>query len=205
MLRSRSANASLDAPFHYVAKNWHAFALRAAMLDAPQKEQDKIWQLCYTPFTMNQFMKLAINEAELGIAQGHGGPFGAVVVKNGKVIGTGHNQVVRDLDPTWHGEIEAIQAACKNLNTFDLEDADLYTTAEPCPMCLSACLWANINKIYYGCSLSDNESIGFRDEVFYKYLSISKDRLQGRMIQIDREPCLKLFAKYNKIKDRVMY
>lgn len=154
---------------------------------------------------MNPFMKLAINEAELGIAQGHGGPFGAVVVKDGKVIGTGHNQVVRDMDPTWHGEIEAIQAACKNLNSLDLDGADIYTTGEPCPMCLGACLWANINKIYYGCSIADNDSIGFRDEVFYKYLSISKDKLKDRMIQIDHKECAALFKQYSKIEDKSLY
>ncbi len=154
---------------------------------------------------MNQFMKLAINEAELGIAMGHGGPFGAVVVKDGKIIGSGHNQVVKDLDPTWHGEIAAIQAACKNLNSYDLSGADIYTTAEPCPMCLGACLWANINKIYYGCSIHDNDAIGFRDEVFYKYLSISDKRIKDRMIQIDHEECLELFKKYNETANKTIY
>lgn len=150
-------------------------------------------------------MKLAINEAELGIAMGHGGPFGAVIVKDGKVIGSGHNQVVGNLDPTWHGEIAAIQAACKNLNSFDLTDADIYIPAEPCPMCLGACLWANINKIYYGCSINDNDAISFRDEVFYKYLSISNKKLKERMVQIDREECLKLFKEYNESTNKTIY
>ena len=154
---------------------------------------------------MNQFMKLAINEAELGIAMGHGGPFGAVVVKDGKIIGTGHNQVVKDLDPTYHGEIAAIQAACKNLNSYDLTGADIYTTAEPCPMCLGACLWANINKIYYGCSITDNDALGFRDEVFYKYLSISNEKLKERIIQIDRDECLKLLKEYKATANKTLY
>ncbi len=154
---------------------------------------------------MNPFMKLAINEAELGIAMGHGGPFGAVVVKDGKIIGSGHNQVVSALDPTWHGEIAAIQAACKNLNSFDLSGADIYTTAEPCPMCLGACLWANVNKIYYGCSIHDNDAIGFRDEVFYKYLSISDQKIKDRMIQIDRDACLELFQEYKAKADKTIY
>ena len=150
-------------------------------------------------------MQLAIKEAETGIKQGHGGPFGAVVVKDGKVIGIGHNQVVSKFDPTRHGEINAIQAACKNLNTFDLSGADIYSTAEPCPMWLGACLWANINKIYFGCTIADNGAIGFRDKFFHKYLSISTENLKDRMIQIDHQECLKLFENYKNIDSKTPY
>lgn len=154
---------------------------------------------------MNKFMKVAVAEAKCGVENGHGGPFGAVVVKNGKIIGRGHNHVVVNNDPTCHGEVDAIRDACKNINSFDLTGADIYTTGEPCPMCLSAILWANINKIYYGCTISDNEFIGFRDEAFYELLSLSTDKLKNKLVQIDRDECFKVFAEYNAKKDKVNY
>lgn len=154
---------------------------------------------------MNKFMKLAIKEAEEGIKKGHGGPFGAVVVKNGEVIGKGHNQVVVNNDPTCYAEVDAIRQACANIKSFNLKGCDIYTTGEPCPMCLSAVLWANIEHIYYGCTISENEMIGFRDEDFYEYLSISTNEMKNRISQIDHEECLKLFKKYMKIKDKVNY
>lgn len=154
---------------------------------------------------MNNFMKLAIKEAEQGIKEGHGGPFGAVIVRDGVVIGQGHNHVVVNNDPTCHGEIDAIRNACKNIGSFDLSGCDIYTTGEPCPMCLSAILWANINKIYYACTIKDNDDIGFRDEIFYKKLDISTEKMKEDIICIDREQGLKLFDKYKRIKDKVMY
>ena len=154
---------------------------------------------------MNKFMKLAIEEAREGIKLNHGGPFGAVVVKGGKVIGKGHNHVVVNNDPTCHGEIDAIRNACKDLNTFDLSGAEIYTTGEPCPMCLGAILWSNINKIYYGCSIEENDMIGFRDEIFYKNLSISTEKMKDKIVQIDHEECLELFKDYMKIENKTMY
>lgn len=154
---------------------------------------------------MNEFMKVAIEEARLGIEKGHGGPFGAVIVKDGKIIGQGHNHVVINNDPTCHGEIDAIRNACKNLGSFDLNGADIYTTGEPCPMCLGAILWANIDKIYYGCSIKDNDDIGFRDEIFYKNLSISTEKMKDRLIQIEHEQCIKLFNDYKKIQNKINY
>lgn len=154
---------------------------------------------------MNKFMKVAIKEAKEGITQGHGGPFGAVIVKDGKIIGQGHNHVVANNDPTCHGEVDAIRNACKNINSFDLKGADIYTTGEPCPMCLSAILWSNIEHIYYGCSIQENDMIGFRDEIFYKNLSISTKKMKEKITQIDHDECLKLFNQYMKIKDKTMY
>lgn len=154
---------------------------------------------------MNRYIKLAIKEAKEGIKNNHGGPFGAVIVKDGEVIASGHNHVVANNDPTCHGEIDAIRKACSKLGTFDLTGCDIYTTGEPCPMCLSAILWANINKIYYSCTIEDNDSIGFRDDVFYKQLKLSKTGIKHKMECIDREEGLKLFAKYNKIKNKTMY
>ena len=154
---------------------------------------------------MNQHMKLAINEAMKGIKAGHGGPFGAVIVKDGVVVGKGHNHVVSNNDPTCHGEVDAIRRACKNLGTFDLKGCDIYTTGQPCIMCLGAILWSNINKIYYACSIHDNDGIGFRDEIFNKNLSISTDKMEDRLIEMDHEEGLKLFEYYKNIQDKKMY
>lgn len=154
---------------------------------------------------MNEFMKIAIDEAMQGITKNHGGPFGAVVVKDNKIIGKGHNHVVKNNDPTCHGEIDAIRNACKNLSTFDLSGCDIYTTGEPCPMCLGAILWANINKIYYGCTIKENEMIGFRDYVFYNNLSISTEKMKDRIIMLDHDECLKLFNQYKSIKNKTNY
>ncbi len=150
---------------------------------------------------MNKFMLEAIHEAQTGIRNGHGGPFGCVIVKDDKIIGRGHNQVVINNDPTCHGEMMAIRDAAKNLNNFDLSGSILYTTGEPCPMCLGAILWANIEKVYYGCNILDTDKIGFRDDVFYKRL---KDK-SSFVYELDRDECLKLYKEYSSIKDKVNY
>ena len=148
-------------------------------------------------------MKLALDEAYEGINNGDGGPFGAVIVKDGKVIGKGHNKVVKNADPTCHGEMEAIRDACKNLGTFDLSGSTIYTTGEPCPMCLGAIMWANIDKVYYGCDVKDTERIGFRDDKFYE---LSKPENKKRFVsELDREECLKLYDDYLKKTDRTAY
>jgi len=147
---------------------------------------------------MNKFMKIAIDEAREGIAHGHGGPFGSVIVKDGKVVSSGHNHVLANNDPTCHGEIDAIRKACSTLNTFDLTGCELYTTGEPCHMCLCASMWANIDKIYYGCTIEDNGLIGFRDDKFDKIFS-GRDKLQDYLIQLDRDACLELFDEYRSM------
>ena len=101
----------------------------------------------------NEYMKLAIDEAREGIYNSHGGPFGSVIVKDDEIVGRGHNMVLKNNDSTAHGEISAIRDAEKRLKTFDLSGCELYTTGEPCPMCLAACMWANIDKVYYGCTM----------------------------------------------------
>lgn len=147
---------------------------------------------------MNKFMRMAINEAKKGIESHHGGPFGAVIVKDGKVVGKGHNQVLKNNDPTCHGEIMAIHKACKNLKTFDLSGCELYTTGEPCPMCYAAILWANIDKVYYGCTIQDNENIGFRDKKFYE---MQQPEFRNKVVkELDREKCLELFEYYNSLE-----
>lgn len=147
---------------------------------------------------MNKFMRMAIKEAKKGIESHHGGPFGAVIVKDGKVVGKGHNQVLKNNDPTCHGEMMAIHKACKNLKTFDLSGCELYTTGEPCPMCYAAILWANIDKVYYGCTIQDNENIGFRDKKFYE---MQQPEFRNKVVkELDREKCLELFEYYNSLE-----
>ncbi len=147
---------------------------------------------------MNRFMKLAVDEARKGINARHGGPFGCVIVRDGEVIGSGHNEVIKQNDPTCHGEMMAIRNACKKLGSHDLSGCELYTTAEPCPMCRGAIMWANISKVYYGCNVADTDGIGFRDKVFYE----SEEDFSE---ELDRSECLKVFDEYAAIKDKVNY
>lgn len=151
----------------------------------------------------NNYMSEALKEAYFGIENGHGGPFGSVVVKDGKIVGRGHNRVLENHDPTCHGEMEAIRDACKNLGTHDLSGCELYTTAEPCPMCLGGILWSNIAKVYYGCRKTDTDSIGFRDDKFYDYLKGGGDLLTVQ--ETDREACLKLFKTYAADRENKRY
>ena len=153
---------------------------------------------------MNKFMKYAIKEAKKGITKGDGGPFGAVVVKDGKVVGRGHNQVIKNNDATCHGEMMAIRNASKNLGTFDLSGCEIYTTGEPCPMCYGAILWANISKVYYGCTIVDTDIIGFRDDSFYKRINNIKFK-EGFMKEMNREECLKLYKEYATLPDKKEY
>ena len=118
----------------------------------------------------NEYMETAIDEARSGIYNGDGGPFGSVIVKGDTVIGRGHNSVLSKHDSTCHGEIVAIRDAEARLGTHDLSGCVIYTTGEPCPMCLTACMWANIDHVYYGCTIEDNASIGFRDVLFDEVL-----------------------------------
>ena len=142
-----------------------------------------------------KYMKMAIDEAYEGIKNKHGGPFGCVIVKDGKVIGKGHNRVLANHDATCHGEMEAIRNASENTGSHDLSGATLYTTAAPCPMCKGAILWANIEKVYYGCNVEDTDNIGFRDEVFYDKWNDSDDDNYGD--ELGREACLELFQAYS--------
>lgn len=149
------------------------------------------------------YMTEAIEEALEGIYKGHGGPFGSVIVKDGVIVGRGHNMVLKNNDSTAHGEVMAIRDAEKRLKTYDLTGCDLYTTGEPCPMCLYATLWANINRIYYGCTIDDNASIGFRDEEFDEMSGDSREAMQDKMFCIEREACLELFRVYNELEHTI--
>ena len=152
----------------------------------------------------NEFMKraiqLSINSVNCGT-----GPFGAVIVKDNKIISEGFNTVTSSKDPTAHAEIVAIRIACKNLSNFSLESCDLYTTCEPCPMCLSAIYWARISKVYYANTRSDAQKIDFSDAMIYEELNKTiKDR-NIPMDQMMRDEALKAFDMWDKKKDKVKY
>ena len=153
---------------------------------------------------MNEYMRMAIEQARRGIERGDGGPFGSVIVKDGEVIGMGHNQVLKDDDATNHGEMVAIRNASEKLKNYDLTGCELYTTGEPCHMCLCACMWANIDKIYYGATIEDNARIGFRDEKF-EHIFSGREKLRGNyLINIDKEACLDLYKEYEEM-DKTIY
>ncbi len=147
---------------------------------------------------MDSYMQIAMEEARDGIYAGHGGPFGCVIVKNGRIVGRGHNEVLKRNDPTCHGEMMAIRQACAALGTYDLSGCTLYTTAYPCPMCAGAIRWANIRRVYYGCTVADTDAIGFRDQQFY-------DEVSDYAEELDREACLEIFAEYQSFKDKQYY
>lgn len=148
------------------------------------------------------FMQEALEEAYTGIDNAEGGPFGSVVVKDGKIVGRGHNQVLKEHDPTCHGEVQAIRDACRNLGTHDLSGCELMTTAEPCLMCLGAIMWAHIDKVYYGCNVQDTEYIGFADKRFEENIDNIKSSLYE---ELDREECKKLFEYYNNLSSKTLY
>ena len=158
---------------------------------------------------MNLFMKTADLVARQNVFTDHGGPFGAVVVKDGYIVGIGNNRVVQSNDPTAHAEVMAIRDACKNLNTFDLTGCELITSCYPCPMCLSAIVWANIKEVYYGNTKEDAADIGFRDDFIYNLLdNLSKGIPTNEILdlkQIDREETIKTFKEFKNKTDKTMY
>ena len=142
-------------------------------------------------------MREAIKEAESNLLTDEGGPFGAIVVKEGKIVGKGHNKVLKNNDPTCHAEVEAIREACRNLGTYDLTGCELYASSYPCPMCLGAIIWANIKKVYYANSAEDAGAIGFRDDYIYDFI---KGKCQDKQVleldQLGREEAIETFKRY---------
>jgi tRNA(Arg) A34 adenosine deaminase TadA len=152
----------------------------------------------------NEFMKRAIELSIKSVGLG-GGPFGSVIVKNDKVIAEGSNKVTLNNDPTAHGEIVAIRKACKNLNNFNLSGCELYSTCEPCPMCLSAIYWSHIEKVYYANTRDDAQKIDFDDSLIYSELLKNVKKRKIPMIQMMRDKALKAFELWNKKADKVKY
>ena len=158
---------------------------------------------------MNKYMKIAKELSEENLKTNVGGPFGACIVKDGKIIGKGSNHVLSNNDPTAHAEIMAIREACKNINSYDLSDCELYTSCFPCPMCLSAIIWANIKKVYYGNTKEDAAEIGFRDDYIYDYIkNISNSNNKNNTLSlegIDREETIRVFKEFSKKNDKIIY
>jgi len=123
---------------------------------------------------MDRYFEEAVKLASQGVKLGEGGPFGAVIVKDGKIVGRGNNHVLKNNDPTAHAEVMAIRDACQNLNTYDLKGCIIYSTSEPCPMCLSSIIWANIKEVYFGTDRTEVAHIGFRDDLIYRYFEEHK-------------------------------
>ena len=152
----------------------------------------------------NEFMLKAISLSIESVKTG-GGPFGSIIVKDNKIISEGFNKVTTTNDPTAHGEIVAIREACKKLNNFNLNGSELYSSCEPCPMCLSAIYWARIDKIYYANTRKDAQKIDFDDSLIYSEFQKSIDKRKIPMVQLMRNEALKAFELWDSKKDKVKY
>jgi guanine deaminase len=151
------------------------------------------------------FMSEAVKAALKGMGNNDGGPFGCVIVKNGEVVGRGHNLVTSTNDPTAHAEVTAIRDACKNLGSFQLEGCIIYTSCEPCPMCLGAIYWARPDKVYYGCSKEDAADIGFDDAFIYKEIPLPDNKRSISFEQIERDTAIEPFNKWSEKMDKIGY
>ena len=153
---------------------------------------------------MNEYMKIAKELSEESIRTHEGGPFGACIVKDGIVVGRGRNMVLKNNDPTAHAEVMAIRDACSNLGTYDLTGCELYTSCYPCPMCLSATIWSNMKKVYYGNTKGDAADIGFRDDYIYEFIKGSgEEALDLKML--DRDETIKTFKAFTEDESRTIY
>lgn len=152
-----------------------------------------------------KFMNIAIALAGTGMEQGEGGPFGCVIVKDDQIIGRGNNKVLSTNDPTAHAEIIAIREACKNLNSFQLEDCEVYTSCEPCPMCLGAIYWARPKVIYYANTRTDAANIGFDDSMIYDEISTELEKRKIPVINICRQQANETFARWQQKEDKKIY
>ncbi len=158
---------------------------------------------------MNEYMKIAKELASDNLRTQVGGPFGACIVKDGVVVGKGSNHVLANNDPTAHAEVMAIKEACKNLNSYDLSGCVLYTSCYPCPMCLSAIMWANIKEVYYGNTKEDAADIGFRDDFIYSYINdLSQNKENDeilKLIGIDHDETIKEFQEFKNQDNKTIY
>ena len=158
---------------------------------------------------MNKYMQTAIDLSKKNLRNHHGGPFGAVVVKNGKIIGCASNCVIKNNDPTAHAEITAIREACKKIKSYDLSGCELYTSCYPCPMCLGAIIWSNIKVVYYGNTKQDAANIGFRDDFIYEYLkTLAKDKQNTRVLKLktlNHKEAKTVFDSFSKQKNKTIY
>jgi guanine deaminase len=153
----------------------------------------------------SKFMLEAISLSADSISAPYGGPFGAVIVKNGEIIGRGKNLVTDHNDPTAHAEVSAVRDACQKINHYDLSGCEIYTSCEPCPMCLCAIYWARLDKIYYAANRKDAASIGFDDQYFYEQISKSIEERAIPMIQINQSNAVEILNKWSEKDGKIMY
>jgi len=153
----------------------------------------------------HEWMRRAIEVARAGMESGKGGPFGAVIVRNGELVAEGCNQVTSTNDPTAHAEVTAIRVACKKIGDFKLDDCIIYTSCEPCPMCLGAIYWAGIKKIYYACTKEDAADAHFDDAFIYRELDTPKSERQLPQECCLREEALKVFEAWQRKQDKIAY
>jgi guanine deaminase len=153
----------------------------------------------------SDFMREAIRLARAKMRANRGGPFGAVVVHKGKIVARGWNRVTSTNDPTAHAEVTAIRAACRRLKTFELKDCELYTSCEPCPMCLAAIYWARVKTVYYGTTRKDAAAIQFDDDWLYRELARPIGRRKIPMRQMLRDESLPVFAEWEIKNDKIRY
>jgi tRNA(Arg) A34 adenosine deaminase TadA len=152
-----------------------------------------------------QFMSQAIELAKQGMAANAGGPFGAVVVKDGEIVGRGNNRVTSTNDPTAHAEVIAIREACNALGSFQLDGCSIYTSCEPCPMCLGAIYWARPEKVFYACTRDDAAVIGFDDNFIYEELEKANDEREMVLVSLMRDEALEVFNSWAAKPDKVEY
>jgi guanine deaminase len=155
--------------------------------------------------TQDDYMREAIRLAEDGMSANRGGPFGCVVVRGGKIVGRGQNRVTSANDPTAHAEISAIREACAKLGTFQLADCELYTSCEPCPMCLAAIYWARIPVVYYANTRRDAAAIGFDDDFIYQQVPLPPEKRAIRMTPLLRAEAQAAFRSWTAKTDKVRY
>jgi guanine deaminase len=152
-----------------------------------------------------QFMQRAIELARTGMENDAGGPFGCVVVRDGRVIGEGNNSVTSANDPTAHAEIIAIRSACSEIGSFQLDGCSIYTSCEPCPMCLGAIYWARPERVFYACNRDDAAVIGFDDRFIYEELEKPNESREMAMTSMMRDEALEIFRQWAAKPDKVEY
>lgn len=150
-------------------------------------------------------MQLAIDLSMKGVEANEGGPFGCIIVKGEEIVGRGNNKVTSSNDPTAHAEVVAIRDACRNLHTFQLDDCEVYTSCEPCPMCMGAIYWARPKIVYYANNRTDAANIGFDDSMIYEELSCDHSQRKIPIVSLGREAALQVFEAWKNKADKVDY
>lgn len=152
-----------------------------------------------------KFMQYAVSLSRRGMKQGDGGPFGSIVVRGEEIVGEGWNQVLCENDPTAHAEVMAIRNACKKLGTFQLTDCEIYTSCEPCPMCLGAIYWARPSKVYYANTKEDAAAINFDDSFIYREMTVPHDEKKIPLIELRDLDALKVFQEWKAMNNKTLY